>query len=208
MRTGTLIFTLLVVASVVVAETPPPVPHTPAAVDDIVYAKPFTLEHGYKFEWRKEQPMVTKGMILVLKVKPDLVFPRQSPEPVLYVGDQTAERVNVGHKSGHVVAVVPGEVDLHQATIWFGTPGLPEQVDANTIEAEQKAATNAGIKPFDKKIVLAARKSGGKELEVADRYELGRHLGRVIRKYAPDESALADTLLTPRIERKKAEPQD
>ena len=95
-------------------------PPTPAAIDEVVYARSFELDQGYKFEWRKEQPLVKKGVILVLKVDPDLVYPRQIAEPVLYVGDQTAERVNIGYKSGHVVAIVPGEVDLNKAMIWFG----------------------------------------------------------------------------------------
>jgi len=51
----------------------PVVPPTPAAVDDILYVRPFTLEKGYRFEWSREKPLLNKGVILVLKVNPDLV---------------------------------------------------------------------------------------------------------------------------------------
>jgi len=127
---------------------------------------------------------------------------------VLYVGDQTAERINRGHKSKHLVVVVPGDVDLEKTPIWFGTPGLPEQVDAKTVKAERNAADNAGIKPFDKKKAGEARKNGGDALEVADRYELGRRLARLIKKYSPQESDLADSMLVPRIERKETKPKN
>lgn len=104
----------------------PDIPDIPAAVDEVVYAHLFALDEGYKFEWRKEQPLVKNGYILVLKVDRDLVYPRQTAEPVLYAGDQTAERVNVGYWSGRVVAIVPGKLDLKKTPIWFGTPELPD----------------------------------------------------------------------------------
>ena len=189
---------VLVVASVALADVPA-IPATPAAVDDIVYARPFTLDEGYKFEWRKDGKVFTAGTLLVLKVNPDLVFPRQVAEPVLYVGDTTAERVNSGNGSGHVVAIVPGKVDLKSAPIWFGTPDLPERVDAATIKAERAAAIKAGIKPFGKEKAAAAETAGGKtRLNVADRYELRRDVAHLILEYASDETELAEGLLVPR----------
>jgi hypothetical protein len=176
----------------------PDIPKTPAAVDELVYARPFTLEKGYKFEWRKEQPLVKEGYILVLKVNPDLVYPRQAAEPVLFVGDQTAERVNIGYKSGHVVAIVPGKLDLKKALMWFGTPQLPERCTAKTIAEERKLAEQASIKPLAAAMIASAQKKGGERLEVADRYELRRAIAGLIKEYAPDESELVDALLVPR----------
>ena len=198
MKTLVSISAVLMVAAVALADVPA-IPATPAAVDDIVYARPFTLEQGYKFEWRKDGQVFTEGTILILKVNPDLVFPRQIAEPVLYVGDTTAERVNSGNGSGHVVAIVPGKVDLKKAPIWFGTPDLPERVDAATIKAERAAAEKAGIKPFAKEQVAAAQSAGGKtRLTVADRYELRRDAAHLILEYAADETELAEGLLVPR----------
>ena len=182
---------------------PPAVPETPAAVDELVYARPFKLTDGYEFHWRKEKPVISEGLIVVLKVNPDLVYPRQTAELVLYIGDQTAERVNVGYPSGIVVAIVPGnaeKLDLSKTPIWFGTPELPERCDAAMIKAERKKADNAGIKPLDAKSVSSATKVGGERLEVKDRYELRRTIADVIEKHSPDEADLIKALRVPRDE--------
>ncbi len=204
-KTMALLCVTFVMTAVSVAdEGPPPVPATPAAADAVVYARTFTLTEGYKFEWSKERPVVKEGLILVLKVSPDLVHPRQCLEPVLYVGNQTAERVNMGNESGHVIAIVPGKVDLEKSPIWFGTPELPERVDANITQQERNLADNAKIKPFDKAKIAAATNRGAKKLEAADRDELRRTLAPLIRKYAPAEKTLADTLAS--IPEKRTEP--
>jgi hypothetical protein len=181
------------------AEQPeiPGIPDTPAAIDEVIYARPFTLEEGYKFEWRKEQPLVKEGYILVLSVDPDLVYPRQTAAPVLYVGDQTAERVNLGYKSGHVVAIVPGKLDLKKTLIWFGTPELPERCTAKTIQEERRLAEQAGIKPPAEKEMASARTRGGELLNATDRYELRHQLADLIKLYAPDETSLIEHLLMP-----------
>jgi hypothetical protein len=200
MRTLISLSTVLLLAAVASADVPA-IPATPAAVDDVVYARTFTLEQGYKFEWRKDQPLVKQGTILVLKVDPDLVYARQVAEPVLYVGDTTAERINVGYGSGRVIAIVPGKVDLSKSPIWFGTPELPERVDAAMIKSERSAAQKAGIKPFSKKQITAAvGKGGAARLEVADRYELHRQLAPLVQEYSSDESELAESMLVPRNE--------
>ena len=107
MKTMISISAVLLLAAVASAN-PPEIPATPAGVDEVVYARAFTLEKGYKFEWRKDRPLLTEGTILILKVNPDLVYARQIAEPVLYVGDTTAERVNIGYGSGRVIAIVFG----------------------------------------------------------------------------------------------------
>ncbi len=200
MRTLISISSLLMLAAVASAEVPA-IPATPAAVDDLIYARSFTLAEGYKFEWRKDQPMVKEGTILVLKVNPDLVYARQVAEPVLYVGDTTAERINVGYGSGRVIAIVPGKVDLAKTPIWFGTPELPERVDAAMIKSERATAEKAGIKPFGKKTIAAAQKNGGKaRLGIPDRYELHRALAPLVLEYSSDETELAESMLVPRNE--------
>jgi hypothetical protein len=181
----------------------PPVPKTPAPVLDVVYARPFTLEKGYEFTWRKEKPTVTEGYILVLKVDPALVYPRQTAEPVLYVGDTTAERVNVGYGSGHLVVIVPckvAEFELKKTLIWFGTPELPERCTAKMIAAEHAKAEKAGIKALAADRIDAAKAKGGDSLTVSDDYELRRQLAPLIKQYAPDEKDKADSLLVPRLE--------
>jgi hypothetical protein len=186
------------VASAALGQAPPPVPATPAAVDDVVYLRPFTLEQGFKFAWCKEKPTVTSGTLLVLKVNPDLVIPRQVAEPVLYVGDQTAQRINAGNESGHVVVVVPGEVDLARSPIWFGTPELPERVTAEIIRQERAKADAAGIKPFASDKIKAAEAKGGEPANAANMSALLRDVvAPLIVEYSPQEKHLADGFHTP-----------
>ncbi len=191
------VFCLLAVASVALA-APPAIPATPAGVDGLVYAQTFTLQDGFKYVWNKEHPTVTTGTLLVLKVDKALVIPRQVAEPVLYVGDSTAQRVNFGHESGYVIAIVPGAVDLTKAPIWFGTPDLPERVDAAMIQAERTLANRAGVKPFSEKVVKAAFERGGAALNVADMSELLRtQVSDLILKYSPQEKHLAEAFRVP-----------
>lgn len=193
-------FAAAALATTVAFAGPPAVPATPAPVQDIVYARPFTLQQGEISYWRAERPEVVSGYIVVLKVNPDLVYPRQTAQPVLYVGDQTAQRLNVGFQSGHVIALVPGalegaaKLDLTKAPMWFGTPELPERVDADRIRQEKALATNVGIKPFDaEKIEALLAKSGG-VLAEPDMARILDDVADLIDRYSPQEAELAVSL--------------
>ncbi|UYV11423.1 MAG: hypothetical protein NCW75_08925 [Phycisphaera sp.] len=186
-------------AAAVVIAAPPQVPATPAAVQDIVFAQPFTLDRGEVSTWRAERPVVDSGYILVLKVNPDLVYPRQSAEPVLYVGDTTAERMNVGYRSGYVVAVVGADItgekamDLSKVKIWFGTPELPERVDANRIAQESALADAAGIKAFDAdkiSTLLAQNETLSEQTKAGILDEVAAQ----IRRFSPQEEEVAVAL--------------
>jgi hypothetical protein len=184
--------------------TPPAIPQTPAPVLDVVSIQPFDLETPAAHLWRAEKPMVRSGYLLVLKVDPALVYPRQIAEPVLYVGRQTAERVNVGYESGHVVAIVPAVLDpkhqeyldLSKELIWFGSPELPERVDARRVAREHAAAVEAGIKPFEPEKLAAARLRGG-ALNVQDtkRTLVRDALRRLVLTYSPQERELVENVL-------------
>lgn len=186
-------------AAAVVVAAPPQTPATPAAVQDIVFAQPFTLDQGEVSTWRAERPVVDSGYIIVLKVNPDLVYPRQSAEPVLYVGDTTAQRMNVGYRSGYVVAVVGAEItgeqamDLSKVKIWFGTPELPERVDANRIAQESALADAAGIKAFSAEKIsnLLAQNETLSERTMAGILD---DVAAQIRRFSPQEEELAVSL--------------
>jgi len=183
------------------AAAPPPVPATPAGVDRIVHAQPVVLENPFEYEWRAERPMVSAGYLLVLDVDPDMVYPRQTYQPVLYVDGQTVMRINVGYLSGRVVGFVPSELkedgsfklDLARARIFFGSPALPEQVDAAQIEQERASAQAAAISARPNQEVAAALEAGDEVLTLKDRGELYRQAGHLIMKYSPDESELAES---------------
>src|SRR5690606_37988228 len=134
--------------------------------------------------------------IIVIEVNPDLVYPRQSAEPVLYVGDQTAQRLNVGYESGFVVALVPGELegdnklDLTKAPIWFGTPELPERVDADRIRQEKALAVNVGIKPFDAEKIEKVLAEGGETMAEETLAGVLEVVADLVDEYSPQEADL------------------
>lgn len=186
---------IVLVSSAIARDDIRPVPKTPSAVIDIVFARPFTLAKGYTYDWRKERPLVRSGILVVLKVNPDLVIPRNSAEPVLYAGNQTVQRLNHGHESGYVIGIIPGEVDLTRVPIWFGRPGLPERVNAQMIRSERALAEKAKIRPFAARKVRSVKKV---RLQASDLYSLLRdHAAELVLKYSPQEKKLAETWRLP-----------
>lgn len=182
-----------------------PLPPTPAPVDDVVYARTFKLNQGFQFDWAKEPFTVTEGTLLVLKVKPEYAVPRQSFEPMLYVGDHAAMKLNSGETSGYLVVVVPGEVDLSKALIWFGTPNVAERVDNATVRAEQALAEKAGLTPLSAE--KAAKARAGERINSADFSVLLReHVAGLIEQYSPAEKERAALLRAPVGEFKPADP--
>ncbi|MBI5433034.1 MAG: hypothetical protein HZA52_09420 [Planctomycetes bacterium] len=188
--------------------TEPAASSTAAAsgVRGLLFAQPFVLDQSYSHTWRAEQPSVRAGWLLVLDVAPEVVVPQQGYEPVLFVGDQTAERINHGDGSGHLVVIVPSELDhergepaldLLAGPIWFGTPRLPEQLDAKGLAEELVAARRAGIKPFAAAKVVEAKQRGGGFIALKDRTELERYAATLVTTWAPDEYDLAQGLLQP-----------
>lgn len=187
---GLLVCIFILASSAIASDDLRLVPKTPSAVIDLVFVRTFTLAKGYTYDWSKDRPIVRSGTLVVLKVDPDLVLPRDSAEPVLYAGNQTAQRLNHGHESGHVIAIIPGEVDLTQVPIWFGSPDLPERVSAQTIRSERALADAAKIRPFAAKKVQGVTQ---RRLQASDLSALLRdHVSNLVLKYSPQEKNLAE----------------
>ncbi len=184
----------------------PPLAATPAASTpiEILHAQPFVLDQPYVHEWRREKPLATAGTILVLSTEPELVRPRQTAEPVLYVGAETAERVNAP-RNGNLVVLVPGPVDddgrvdldLSSTTIWFGTPDLPERVDAAVIARELARAQASGAGPARLSERARLRSAADATIYARDRVELDPYLADLIELYSPEEVDLARGLRVP-----------
>jgi len=199
------LFTSLGLAALLPGQTPhPEIPVTPAPVRGIVSIQPFELESPTPHYWRVEKPPVRTGYLLVLRVDPALVYPRQVAEPVLYVGNQTAERVNVGYESGHVVAILPAVidpehadyVDLSEELFWFGLPELPERIGSKRIAEERRLAVAAGIRPFSTKQIAAAGKRGGTLNQQATKRDLIHDvMKRLVSTYSPQEQSLIEGVL-------------
>jgi hypothetical protein len=175
----------------------------------LIWAKPFRLDEPYTHTWRAELPQVSAGWLVVLETDPTLLTPRQTQEPVLYVGEQTAERVNRGDVSGRLVAFVPSAVDadghltldLERAPIWFGTPELPERVDAAKIREERALARRAGVRAQPEARVRAAfdRAQADETAFLPDRVALEHMAADLIAEHAPTETDLVEGLTAPLV---------
>lgn len=168
---------------------------TPAGVIDLLEIQPFQLKAGYSYDWLESRPLVSDGLLVVLRVNPNYVVPLNVAEPVLYAGDRTVQRLNQGNGSGYVIGIIPGEIDLASAPIWFGTPELPERVTPDVIKEERALADKAGIKPFSvDKIGGALRDAIGAEDLAA---LLRGPAGDLVLKFSPDEKDLVETWRLP-----------
>lgn len=153
------------------AETPS-LPSTPVAVTRVLYARSFSLQTPFRYDWSADHPEVREGMMLVIECDPALVRPRETEEPVLYVGSYPAQRVAPQPGSNRLVVLVPAVVDLAKEPIWFGTPGLPEAIDAGVVMRERALATDARIVPLSHEMVAAALRAGGPAAQYATKAEL------------------------------------
>ncbi|HEX6884474.1 MAG TPA: hypothetical protein VF530_13950 [Planctomycetota bacterium] len=121
---------------------------------ELLEAVPFVLDEPFVHEWRAEKPLARAGFLLALRADADLARTRETFEPVLYVGDQTAERCHPVTDDTLVVLVpaplgADGRValELDSTPIWFGTLELPERVDAARIAHERALAEARGLGP-------------------------------------------------------------
>jgi hypothetical protein len=162
----------------------------PVAIRQILVVQPFSLREGFRFSWSLEQPVVNSGLIVVLKADPQILIPRNTAERVLYAGDRTVQRLNQGTGSGYLIGIIPGELDLSQAPIWFGRPELPERVSKEIIRTERSLAERAGIKPLNSEPLQSVT---AQQLKAENLAELLRGpVTKLVLKYAPDERGLAD----------------
>ena len=179
---------------------------------ELLHAQPFVLEQPYVHTWRKETPAVHAGYVLVLKTELHHVVRRQTQERVLFVGNQTAERVNAppsgSGETGQIVVIVPaplredGTVDLDpwKARIFFGTAPLAEDVDEQRIAVELRRARRLELGPARR-----PRDANGELLPIpnrptlpfADRHALDLKLAELVEFYSPLEVDLVAGLRVP-----------
>lgn len=118
-----------------------PLPREPF---QLLHAEAFQVDQPFVHQWRADRPRVASGWLLVIEGDADALKPIQHLEPVLYVGAQTADRVNAG-KSGRLVVIVPGDFRLQDAPIFLGEKALPEALDQVRIDAALRDAVAAGV---------------------------------------------------------------
>lgn len=168
---------------------------TPAAVKGILAARRFTLATPYQYTWSERPRMVGSGTLVVLEVDPAYVVPRNALEPVLFAGNVAIHRLNQGDKSGRVLGIVPGDVDVATVAIWFGTPQLPERLTPALIDSERTLAQRAGIRALGRARVAAIARP---RVAAQDLASLLRTTGaELLLQYSPQEKALADSWRLP-----------
>lgn len=171
------------------------VPATPAAVKGILAARRFTLATPYQYTWSERPRMVGSGTLVVLEVDPAYVVPRNALEPVLFAGNVAVHRLNQGDKSGRVIGIVPGDIDVGTVAIWFGTPQLPERLTPALVDSERALAQRAGIRALGRARVAAITRP---RVTAQDLASLLRTTGaELVLQYSPQEKALADSWRLP-----------
>jgi hypothetical protein len=196
------------ISSLVVIDGPPPLPANGLdAVVDLVHARPFVTDVPFVHSWRAEAPSFDAGMLLVLEVSDrSLIHPRQTAEPVLFVGDQTAERINAGHESGFLVVIVPAQrdamgrvdLDLTSAAIFFDQPALPENIDAVAVQAALARAQDAGVGLLDPDTVASVTQE---QVQFVDLGDVHAHAADLVEAWSPLEVDLISGLRAPRLPR-------
>ncbi len=161
----------------------PPVPTTPAPIDQVILAKRFEVETPFPYRWSAEGIEVREGWLLVLEADPALIRPRESAEPVLFVGERPAQRLSRGGRSGRMVVIVPAMADLRRAALFFGSPGLPEAVGSRDAKRESARARASGIVLDHAREFARAMRRGGDALTLADYNELLAEAYRLIQDY-------------------------
>ncbi len=165
----------------------------PTGAKKLLVAKSFTLGAEYEYLFSKDKPKVKEGTVLVVQVDPEMSKPRQTEMPILFVNRRPAEITNFGLEKGNLVVIVPGKLDLENARVYYGTPGVAEQVDAAKGTQELAAAEKAGVRPFSKREVTRALRRGGDAIQVANVGELYSGLvADLIERFSPAEKEQAD----------------
>jgi hypothetical protein len=176
------------------AQEPSPAPPAdlPSGALELLAAHAFVVDEPFVHEWRAEKPLVSAGYLLVLRTDPALARTRETYEPVLYVGAETAERCNLPVLGDVLVVLVPAPLDatgrvaldLDRAPIWFGSLELPERVDSGRIARELAAARARGIGPARKDPQAELRTAAGEALHARTRWELQPYVEDLVARYA------------------------
>lgn len=183
----------------------PPLIERPEAALEVLYARPFLLDAPYTNSFRLEQPDVTAGWLLVLRVDPEVALPRETLEPVLFVGEQTAQRWNSAQPDGRLVVTVPAALDQNglpaddwmHTPIWYGSAELPERIDAPRIQLELEQALASGLAAPPSATLQSARAEGGELLRCKSIDALLPSIADLIERYSPAEDELVRGLRVP-----------
>lgn len=175
----------------------PALPVTPSinTVPTIISLQPITIKEPYATDFRSEHPQVSSGWLMVIRGDAAVLAPRALAEPLLLASGsdwiESVEWFNHGFATGYRVCFIPSTGEQHGGAprtmeglrVWFGSPQLPEIVDAKTLQSERALADRVGIVAASGvKIENSAAKT------LANRDELVSAAKALIARWAPDES--------------------
>lgn len=180
----------------------PALPATPSidTVPMIVSLQPVTIKESYATDFRSEHQQVSSGWLMVIRGDSRILAPRALAEPLLLASGTAAdgsvwiesvEWFNHGFISGYRVCFIPSTAQEKSRAdrtaqglrVWFGSPKLPESVDAKALQSELKEADRAGIVAG-----IAVKVEGSAPKVLANRDELITTANALIARWAPDES--------------------
>ena len=180
----------------------PALPATPSidTVPMIVSLQPVTIKESYATDFRSEHQQVSSGWLMVIRGDSRILAPRALAEPLLLASGtgadgsvwiESVEWFNHGFISGYRVCFIPSTAQEKSGAdrttqglrVWFGSPKLPESVDAKALQSELKEADRAGIVAG-----IAVKVEGSAPKVLANRDELITTANALIARWAPDES--------------------
>lgn len=168
-----------------------PVPPTPRSVQRILVAQPFTVQTPFVNDWSPERREYTAGTLVVLEMDGAYLVPRNATlGPVLYAGNTPVMRLNHGHLSGRVIAIVPGTVDLTTVPLWFGSPEIADAKTPAAALAERRRTEQASMTALPPDQVREARRAAVAAKDVAAL--LRTTAAELVLQYSPQEKALAE----------------
>ena len=113
-------------------------------------------------------PTTPRGWIVELRADRTLLGASQQRAPILFAGDQPILRFNYDDIGGCAVGFVPGDADLANTPLFFGSAALPERLDDERRSAEVEAALAQGVRPRPADEVARALAAGGPPLAARD----------------------------------------
>ena len=155
-------------------------------VSSLAHVETFSVTQPALFAWNAEARTFTTGTLFVVAVDKKHAKVRQVGGPVLYVGTTPAARLNPGYLDGHIVAYVPGHVDLSETPVFWGPSTLPEQVKPG-VHGEQ-ALRQANAAPFPAQVVTSATHP---TQQLSDQKAIQLRAAELIDRFAPGDADFA-----------------
>ena len=164
----------------------------PIAVEEIHHWMQFELEDPYVDQWNPAHPKVQAGSLVVIQSPLQKDRDGGRTNRILFAGDRVAEPLNPGTESGVVVVIVPLVGESSIIPMWYGSRALPEQLVEGDISGEVQRAHAGGIRGVSAPIgASVSARPAQRPRSFADKSGLLRAAAELIRRYAPEDEAIA-----------------